>query len=114
MRSLIAFVEGNAGGGEPVAAPAPTGVIDEYQLAVIPAVPGRRGKPLFGGLGRGMELRLTGSRRLGNGNMPLCRQPPAWRQWQMGSFGKVSSDVLHGALLPPICWCRGPCSPAPV
>ena len=73
MRSLIAFVEGNAGGGEPVAAPAPTGVIDEYQLAVIPAVPGRRGKPLFGGLGRGMELRLTGSRRLQAGPSACVR-----------------------------------------
>ncbi|GAB3783781.1 dihydrofolate reductase family protein [Dyella agri] len=63
------------GSGELVAALAPTGVIDEYQLVVIPTVLGRRGKSLFGSLGRGMELRLVDSRRFGNGNMLLCYQP---------------------------------------
>jgi len=36
---------------------------------------GRRGKPLFGGVGDGMELRLAESRRFGNGNMLLCYEP---------------------------------------
>lgn len=63
------------GSGELVAALAPTGLIDEYQLALIPVVLGRRGKPLFGGVEHGMELRLAESRRFGNGNMLLGYQP---------------------------------------
>jgi len=63
------------GSGELVVSLAPTGLIDEYQLVLIPVALGRRGKPLFGGLGHGMELRLAESRRFGNGNMLLCYRP---------------------------------------
>jgi Dihydrofolate reductase len=65
------------GSGELVASLAPTGLIDEYQLAVIPVVLGRRGKSLFGGIERGMDLRLVQSRRFGNGNMLLRYEPQA-------------------------------------
>lgn len=63
------------GSGELVASLAPTGLIDEYQLALVPVVLGRRGKPLFGSMERGMELHLAESRRFGNGNMLLCYRP---------------------------------------
>lgn len=63
------------GSGGLVAALAPTGLIDEYHLALIPVVLGRRGKSLFGGAKRGMDLHLTQSRQFGNGNMLLCYRP---------------------------------------
>lgn len=63
------------GSGALVAALAQAGLIDEYQLVVIPVVLGRRGRPLFGGFESGMDFRLTQSRRFGNGNMLLCYEP---------------------------------------
>lgn len=63
------------GSGGLVAALAQAGLIDEYLLAIIPIVLGRRGRPLFGSFGSGMDLRLTQSRRFGNGNMLLCYEP---------------------------------------
>lgn len=63
------------GSGELVAALGAAGLIDEYQLVVIPAVLGRRGRPLFGGLEHGVDLRLNRFRHFGNGNMLLCYEP---------------------------------------
>jgi dihydrofolate reductase len=63
------------GSGALVAALAQAGLIDEYQLAIIPVVLGRRARPLFGSFESGMDLRLTQSRRFGNGNMLLCYEP---------------------------------------
>jgi len=63
------------GSGGLVASLGQAGLIDEYQLVIIPVVLGRRGRPLFGGVECGMDLRLTQSRRFGNGNMLLCYEP---------------------------------------
>ena len=63
------------GSGELVVALGTAGLIDEYQLVVIPVVLGRRGRPLFGGLEHGVDLRLNRFRRFGNGNMLLCYEP---------------------------------------
>jgi dihydrofolate reductase len=63
------------GSGELVVALGAAGLIDEYQLTVIPVALGRRGRSLFGGLEHGMDLRLIQSRRFGNGNMLLCYEP---------------------------------------
>jgi dihydrofolate reductase len=65
------------GSGGLVASLGQAALIDEYQLAIIPVVLGRRGRPLFGSLESGMDLRLTQSRRFGNGNMLLCYEPQA-------------------------------------
>ena len=63
------------GSGELVASLGPAGLIDEYQLVIVPVVLGRRGRSLFGGFAAGMDLRLARSRRFGNGNMLLCYEP---------------------------------------
>lgn len=68
------------GSGDLVASLASTGLIDEYQLAVNPVVLGSRGKPLFGGVERGLDLQLTRSRQFGNGNMLLCYEPRVGRE----------------------------------
>lgn len=63
------------GSGGLVAALAQAGLVDEYQLVIIPVVLGRRGRSLFGGLERGMDLRLARSRSFDNGNVLLCYEP---------------------------------------
>ncbi|MBD8899921.1 dihydrofolate reductase family protein [Rhodanobacter sp. DHG33] len=63
------------GSGGLVASLGQAGVIDEYQLVIIPIVLGKRGRSLFGGFDGGMDLRLVQSRRFGNGNMLLCYEP---------------------------------------
>lgn len=68
------------GSGELVAALVPTGLIDAYQLALMPVVLGQRGKPLLGGIAHSVALRLVQSRRFGNGNMLLCYEPQAGRE----------------------------------
>ena len=63
------------GSGGLVTALAQAGLVDEYQLVIIPVVLGQHGRSLFGGLERGMDLRLARSRHFGNGNMLLCYEP---------------------------------------
>ncbi|MBD8879332.1 dihydrofolate reductase [Rhodanobacter sp. 7MK24] len=63
------------GSGRLVASLGHAGLIDEYQLVIIPIVLGRPGRSLFGGFDVAMDLRLTQSRRFGNGNMLLCYEP---------------------------------------
>lgn len=63
------------GSGGLVATLARAGLIDEYQLVIIPVVLGQRGRSLFGGLERGMDLHLARSRSFSNGNMLLCYEP---------------------------------------
>jgi dihydrofolate reductase len=50
------------------------GLIDEYQIVVIPIILGW-GRTLFEGVGNQMRLTLTDTRRFRNGNVLLCYQP---------------------------------------
>jgi dihydrofolate reductase len=50
------------------------GLIDEYQIVVVPIVLGR-GRTMFEGVERQTRLRLTNTRRFGNGNVLLCYEP---------------------------------------
>lgn len=63
------------GSGGLVASLGQAGLIDEYQLVIIPIVLGKRGRSLFGGFEGTLDLRLTQSRRFDNGNMLLCYEP---------------------------------------
>lgn len=62
------------GSGTIVAQLASAGLIDEYQLVVIPVVLGS-GRTLFDGVKGELPLRLTQSRTFRNGKVYLCYQP---------------------------------------
>ncbi len=62
------------GSGSIVSQLTATGLIDEYQLVVLPIVLGE-GRPLFVGLKQRLDLRLTSSRIFGNGNAFLVYRP---------------------------------------
>jgi dihydrofolate reductase len=64
------------GSGSIVAQLAQAGLIDEYQLVVNPVAIGR-GRTLFEGVSRRLDLRLASSRAFGNGNVVLCYVPAA-------------------------------------
>ena len=50
------------------------GLIDEFQVVVIPVVLGK-GKSMFEGIKEKVNLKLTKSRIFGNGNVFLCYEP---------------------------------------
>jgi dihydrofolate reductase len=50
------------------------GLVDEYQIVVIPIILGR-GRTLFEGVDKQTRLKLTDTRRFRNGNVLLCYQP---------------------------------------
>ncbi len=52
------------------------GLIDEYQIVVIPVVLGG-GRTMFEGLKEQLSLALTNTRAFGNGNVLLCYEPVA-------------------------------------
>jgi dihydrofolate reductase len=62
------------GSGTIVAQLGEAGLIDEYQMVVIPLALGR-GRTMFEGVGRKLDLKLVGSRGFGNGNVVLKYEP---------------------------------------
>ncbi len=64
------------GSGNIVAQLAPQGLIDEYQLAVVPIVLGK-GRTMFDGVKKNLSFKRTKCRAFGNGNVLLCYEPIA-------------------------------------
>jgi len=62
------------GSGSIVSQLAPYGLIDEYQIVVIPVILGR-GRTMFDGVEKQTRLKLIDTRRFGNGNVLLRYQP---------------------------------------
>ena len=62
------------GSGSIVAQLAPAGVIDEYQVVVLPVVLGQ-GRTMFEGITRPLNLQLTKTRTFRNGKVYLCYEP---------------------------------------
>jgi len=62
------------GSGSIVAQLAPEGLIDAYQIVVIPVALGA-GRTMFEGLPRHLDLRLASSRAFANGNVVLTYEP---------------------------------------
>jgi dihydrofolate reductase len=62
------------GSGSLVAQLAPEGLIDEYQVVVNPIVLGA-GRSMFAGITKRLSLKLTSTRRFGNGNVLLTYEP---------------------------------------
>lgn len=58
------------GSGEIISQLAPEGLIDEYQILVIPIVLGK-GRTMFDGMTKTLKLKLTSSRAFKNGNVFL-------------------------------------------
>jgi dihydrofolate reductase len=50
------------------------GLIDEYQIVVVPVVLGT-GRTMFEGIKAKLPLKLTKARSFGNGNGLLCYEP---------------------------------------
>jgi dihydrofolate reductase len=59
------------GSGSIVSLLAQEGLIDEYQVVVNPIILGK-GRSMFSGLRRTLNLKMTRSRTFGNGNVLLC------------------------------------------
>jgi dihydrofolate reductase len=64
------------GSGSIVSLLAVHGLIDEYQIVVVPVALGK-GRTLFEGLEGPLALKLTQTRSFGNGNVLLCYAPAA-------------------------------------
>jgi dihydrofolate reductase len=62
------------GSGSIVAQLAPAGLIDEYQLVVVPVVLGS-GRTMFEGVTKMLNLKPIRTRAFGNGNVLLCYEP---------------------------------------
>jgi dihydrofolate reductase len=67
------------GSGSSVSQPAQEGLIDEYQLVVIPVVLGK-GRTMFEGITEKLTLKLARTRTFGNGNVLLCYGPTTNRK----------------------------------
>jgi len=64
------------GSGSVVAQLAPAGLIDEYQIALNPVVLGK-GRTMFDGIPKRLNLELTQTRAFANGNVFLRYEPSA-------------------------------------
>ncbi len=62
------------GSGSIVSQLASAGLIDEYQIVLVPVVLGD-GKSMFEGVGKTLPLKLLESRRFGNGNVLVRYEP---------------------------------------
>jgi dihydrofolate reductase len=62
------------GSGSLVSQLAGSGLIDEYQIVVIPIILGK-GRTMFEGIKDKLSLKLTKSRTFANGNILLCYEP---------------------------------------
>ena len=62
------------GSGEIISQLAPEGLIDEYQILVIPIVLGK-GRTMFDGMTKTLRLKLTSSRAFKNGNVFIQYEP---------------------------------------
>jgi dihydrofolate reductase len=62
------------GSGSLVSQLAPHGLIDEYQIVMIPIALGK-GRTMFQGIDAQVSLKLTTSRTFKNGNVFLCYEP---------------------------------------
>ncbi len=62
------------GSGTIIAQLVPAGLIDEYQIIVIPVVLGQ-GRTMFEGMKEKLPMKLTKSRNFANGNVFLCYEP---------------------------------------
>ena len=62
------------GSGSIVSQLAPEGLIDEYHVVVNPVVLGK-GRTMFDGIQKKLNLKLTKTRTFGNGKVFLCYQP---------------------------------------
>lgn len=62
------------GSGSIIAQLAREGLIDEFQFVVNPVILGR-GKMIFNGIEKMLNLTLTTTRAFGNGNVLLCYEP---------------------------------------
>ena len=62
------------GSGTIISQLATTGLIDEYQMVMIPVVLGS-GRTMFDGIGENIKLKLTNSRAFKNGKVFLCYEP---------------------------------------
>ena len=62
------------GSGSIVSQLAQEGLVDEYQIVVIPVVLGK-GRTMFDGIKRKLTLKRTKTRSFGNGNVLLCYEP---------------------------------------
>ena len=62
------------GSGEIISQLAPEGLIDEYQILVIPIVLGK-GRTMFDGMTKTLKLKLMSSRAFDNGNVFLRYEP---------------------------------------
>jgi dihydrofolate reductase len=62
------------GSGSVVSQLTQAGLVDAYQLVIVPVMLGR-GRTLFGTVDPPRQLRLTDSRRFGNGNVVLSYEP---------------------------------------
>jgi dihydrofolate reductase len=59
------------GSGSVIAQVAPNGLVDEYQIVVVPFVIGK-GRTMFDGIKDKLTLKLTKTRAFANGNVLLC------------------------------------------
>jgi len=64
------------GSGNIVSQLAQQGLIDEFQIVIVPIILGK-GKTVFEGIKSKINLKLKRSRVFGNGNVFLCYEPAA-------------------------------------